>query len=113
MNEVSQQALDAARAFIAAANRGDVPALERALAPDVRIDMGGAVHQGRGQVLDRFFLPWVVRVAGRYQETGARPAGDAVIVLYRFRTPAGLREDLAYTYRVGGGAITEIVGRFT
>jgi hypothetical protein len=111
---VSQRpALDVAREFIEAANRADAAGLENLLDPAVRIDMDGAVINGREPVLRQFFLPWVVRVAGQYTETGVRAESDGVTVFYRFRTPAGLREELAYTYRTSGASITSIVGRFT
>ncbi|MFG2823117.1 nuclear transport factor 2 family protein [Kitasatospora sp. NPDC048365] len=108
------EALDVAREFIAAANRGDVSELLAALAPEARVEMAGAVYEGRESAVHRFFVPWVVDVAGRYRETGA-PTEDRpgeVAVGYRFATPRGLREDLVYTYRVNMGHITEIVGRF-
>ncbi|MCC9312452.1 nuclear transport factor 2 family protein [Kitasatospora sp. RB6PN24] len=106
-------AIDVAREFISAANEGDTAALERLLAPTVRIDMAGTVISGRGPVLKQFFEPWVVRVSGRYTETGVLNEADGVTVRYRFRTAAGLREELAYTYRISGGVITRIDGRFT
>ncbi|GJF35103.1 hypothetical protein KNE206_78030 [Kitasatospora sp. NE20-6] len=111
------EALRAVRGFIAAANRGDVPALHAALAPQVRIDMAGAVHTGRDEVLRAFFVRWVVRPGGRYREVAAgpvRPAGGgaALTVRYDFRTPQGLVEDITYTYLVRGGEIAAITGRF-
>ncbi|WP_405018326.1 nuclear transport factor 2 family protein [Kitasatospora sp. NBC_00070] len=107
-----QDELSTVRAFVAAANRGDLAGLTAALAPDVRIDMAGAVQHGRDQVLRSFFVPWVVRVSGQYRETGIAHGEDGPTVFYRFETPTGLVEDLAYTYRVRAGAVVEIVGRF-
>ncbi|GAB3220282.1 nuclear transport factor 2 family protein [Spirosoma arcticum] len=101
--------------LITALHAGNATAAEQLFAEDARFDSVGRIYQGRRQIMDRFLIPEVIRLNGRYEAVSARPeAGQptVVVVEYNFTTGGGGRERFTYRYTIRNGLIQDVIGRY-
>ena len=113
LTAAQRASLAVAEGFTAAVNRGDEAAVRQAYAPDARFDSVGRVYPDREAIMSRFLVPEVLRPGGQYRTLSVRPGeGDRIVVEYDFATGYGGREHFTYDYRVVGGVIRDVVGRY-
>jgi hypothetical protein len=103
---------DVAQRFAEAANSGDERAVAALFAPDARFDSVGRIYPSRADIMDRFLVPEVLDVRGRYQPGERRWDGDRLVVTYDFTTDSGGRERFTYAYLIHDGLIRDVVGRY-
>lgn len=95
-----------------AANRGDVEGVRAAFAPDARFDSIGRIYAGREEVVDRFLVPEVIDIGGRYEILDVRREPDGAAT-FEFDFRAGsLYEHFAYRIVAQDGEIQDVVGRY-
>ncbi|MFR9795722.1 nuclear transport factor 2 family protein [Streptomyces sp. MS06] len=109
---VSAEALGVARGFTAAANAGDLEGIAAYYAADARFDRAGTLFRGRRAIIEDFMATDVVGDAGHYRELSVRAAGERTVVEYLFTSGSGAREHFTYSYRIEGGLIRDVVGRY-
>ncbi|WP_162907608.1 nuclear transport factor 2 family protein [Allorhizocola rhizosphaerae] len=101
-----------AQRFLEAANAGDEAGVAALFAEDARFDSVGRIYSNRQEIMDRFLVPEVLRVGGRYESTGQQWQGDRLTVTYRFTTRSGGQERFTYAYLIRDGLIRDVIGRY-
>ncbi|WP_158581405.1 nuclear transport factor 2 family protein [Actinomadura spongiicola] len=101
-----------ARRFLDAANAGDPKRVEATFAENARFDSVGRIYPSRADIMNRFLIPEVLDVGGRYKVTGSRWDGDRYVVNYDFKTSGGAAESFSYAFLIQDGLIRDVVGRY-
>ncbi|TMQ90107.1 nuclear transport factor 2 family protein [Actinomadura soli] len=101
-----------ARRFLDAANAGDAKGVEAAFAENARFDSVGRVYPSRADIMNRFLIPEVLDVGGRYKAIGSRWDGDRYVVRYDFKTSGGGGESFSYAFLIQDGLIRDVAGRY-
>lgn len=99
--------------FVKSINMGDAEEVAGTFAPDARFDSVGRIYDGRTEIMDRFLVPEVIRVGGRYTLLRLTPGADGrVVAEYDFVTGGGGREHFTYDCSIREGRFADCVGRY-
>ncbi|WP_147449396.1 hypothetical protein [Actinomadura pelletieri] len=101
-----------AHRFLDAANAGDAKRVGATFAVNARFDSVGRVYPSRADIMNRFLIPEVLDVGGRYKATASRWDGDRYVVNYDFTTRGGAAESFSYAFLIQDGLIRDVVGRY-
>lgn len=107
------QAEEVTQQFTEAANSGDASAVANTFAENARFDSVGRIYPSRDAIMNRFLIPEVINVGGRYEVTGTRWNGDRYVVDYRFSTRGGGSEVFYYEFLVRDKLIQDVIGRYS
>ncbi|BDP43825.1 hypothetical protein DAETH_37940 (plasmid) [Deinococcus aetherius] len=79
-----------AQRFLQAANRGDARAVTALFAPNARFDSVGHIYANRDEIMNRFLIPEVLNLGGRYEVVRVTPApNNPNVVTVRVQLPRG------------------------
>lgn len=111
---IDSATLSIARRLTVALNAGNAQAATEAFAPQATFNSIGRIYNGRNEIMNRFLIPEVININGKYTEVRITPSianSNIITIDYRFGN-GSFTERFTYEYTIENGVIVFVMGRY-